>query len=182
MCELGARIIPGDAKCQQYRLSVSESCRSCEFVAGVVMEAKAVDRTKLYQGKQLRKGDKFYCPECDRENAVYESGGLCGVCNAKRRKAKRLAATMAAPAESVPGESAPSPLIKAPVYYPDLEVFAATSAKSKTVTPRLQDVIRCMLEGVERRLLVDVADMPDDAAIIYVARVVQAMAVVGEHA
>ena len=64
------------------------------------------------QKKQLRKGDKFFCTGCNRPNATYESGGLCGVCNAKARKVKRAAASAALPA---------GPVKKARVVYSELD-------------------------------------------------------------
>lgn len=119
--------------------------------------------------KQLRKGDKFHCPECGRDNATYESGGLCGVCNSKRRKLR-----LAAKAEQLFGQ----PVVKPAAVYPDLKEAASSlpdsfgtvrnaagEAVPFGVAPHVLEAIRCLLSGVERRLLVAVSGMPDDEAI-----------------
>lgn len=131
--------------------------------------------------KQLRKGDKFTCPECKRENATYESGGLCGVCNGKRRKQR-----LAAKADQLFGK----PVVKPAVVYPDLEETvkslpdtfvkvknAAGEAVPFGVAPHVLEAIRCLLSGAERRLLVAVSGMPDDEAIIHAALCVQQLEV-----
>lgn len=103
MCELSVRIVPGDAKCVQYRQSGSDSCRDCADYSPVLAAVKPVEVVDMDDSKpkRLRKGDQFTCPEFRRENAVYESGGLCGVCAAKVRKAKRTAVAAADPMAGV---------------------------------------------------------------------------------
>lgn len=174
-CELSSRIVPGDARCMQYRASRSLSCRDCELIKPAV-EAVTVEVESMPvavdKPKQLRKGDKFHCPECGRDNATYESGGLCGVCNAKRRKLK--CAVQAAKS---------GPVVKPAVVYPDLQEAASDlpyiygQLQSTAGGAVRYEAIRCLLDGVERRLLVAVSGMSDDEAIIYAALHVQQLEV-----
>lgn len=81
------------------------------------------------------------------------------------------------------------PVSKPAAVYPDLDadvaevksfgvvLNASGDGVSFGVSDRVYNAIRCLLEGVERRLLVDVSGMPDDEAIIYAAVTVQDMAV-----
>jgi hypothetical protein len=189
-CELGVHIVPGDAKCLLYRRSANDTCRGClEFAAAVVESVdegirpvEVIEMAKKAGPKRLRKGDKFTCPECKRDNAAYESGGLCGVCNAKRRKEKLAAKAAELPTGPV---SIPS------AVYPDLDADAAevsacfgkvTNADSGAVSSVAVDdlllqLIDYVLRDVRRVLLVEVSGMSVTAGARHVLREVERIAV-----
>lgn len=60
-CELSARIVPGDAKCLQYRFAVSQSCRTCrpdaEFVP--VMQLPDAEKKNLFVGDKSTLGRRL---------------------------------------------------------------------------------------------------------------------------
>ena len=186
-CELSLRIVPGDQKCLQYRQSSSVTCRSCpEFTAvaeiedlvdEVVKPVEVIEMAKKTEPKRLRKGDKFTCPECKRDNATYESGGLCGVCNAKRRK-ERLAAKAA--------ELPNGPVVIPPAEYPDLDADAAevsagfgqvTNADgdqaSFGVDPFVHMALRDAWYEVERKALVSLSGLAPASAMVRASKLVQ---------
>lgn len=60
-CELSARIVPGDAKCLQYRQAVSQSCRTCqpyqEFVPAMQLPDSA--KKNLFTGDPTKIGRRL---------------------------------------------------------------------------------------------------------------------------
>lgn len=75
MCELSARITPGDPKCLQYRNAVSQSCRACnphkEFVP-VLQFDPAEMKKQPNKGNQSRLGS-VTSPAADLAVKYFES-------------------------------------------------------------------------------------------------------------
>lgn len=159
-CELSVRIVPGDAKCKQYRKSLSDTCRSCiEFTTDEVTDMP----TKITAGP--KKGEKFDCPLCGKHR-TYESDGLCGSCKKKQRDAKK--------ATQLPT----GPVVKAPVEYPDLDADAAEvsasfgkvanvegAAASFGVDPMAHMAMRDAWYEAERKALEALSGLPPISAL-----------------
>lgn len=112
VCGLSLRITPGDMRCMSYQQSGSDTCRYCELIKSVeVVEMAKNDPTKL------KKGDLFDCPGCGKR-LKYESNGLCGGCNQKKRLARQAAGLPA------------GPVTKPAAVYPDLPADVAEVKES----------------------------------------------------
>lgn len=181
-CELSARIVPGDAKCKQYQQSNSVSCRECTEVKPFTV----VEEVVVADFKKLRKGDKFRCPVCKRDNAIYEADGICGVCTTAQRKKKRSSAG----ASSVTTERAPclptGPVSKPSAVYPDLDAdVAEVSASfgkvdnadgesvSFGVDPLVHMALRDAWYEVERKALEALSGLAPASALVRAANLVQ---------
>ncbi|MGE0919461.1 hypothetical protein [Trichlorobacter lovleyi] len=181
-CELSARIVPGDGTCKQYRQSNSPSCRECTELNTSVVSQEVV----VTEPKKLRKGDKFRCPVCKRDNAIYEADGVCGVCTTAIRKKKRSSAgTSSVKADHKPALPA-GPVVKPSAEYPDLSSDAAEVKKgfgkvnnadgesvSFGVDPLVHMALRDAWYQVERKALESLSGLAPASALVRAANLVQ---------
>jgi len=74
-CELSARIVPGDAKCLQYRNAVSQSCRTCapyqEFVP--VLQLSADTMQKQFNKAHKSRSGVVVSPAADLAAKYFDS-------------------------------------------------------------------------------------------------------------
>lgn len=74
-CELSARIVPGDAKCVQYRHSLSQSCRTCtpgqEFVP--VLQLPAEEMQPQHKKGQNSRSGAVISPAADLACRYFDS-------------------------------------------------------------------------------------------------------------
>lgn len=74
-CELSTRIVPGDAKCRQYRYSVSQACRTCrpgqEFVP--VLQLPAEEMQPQHKKGQNSRSGEVVSPAADLAIKYFDS-------------------------------------------------------------------------------------------------------------
>lgn len=117
---------------------------------------------------------------CNKDRA-YESNGVCKQCRAKQKSGTKKSWSPAEPSDPAPALE-PVEVADEPIVNDLPEGFgkvhnAAGDAVPFGVAPHVLEAIRCLLSGVERRLLVAVSGMPDDEAIIHAALCVQQLEV-----
>lgn len=140
----------------------------------------------MAEPKKLRKGDKFRCPGCNRDDAIFEANGLCGVCTTALRKKKNAAAG----ASSVKPKQKPSfptgSVVKPSAEYPDLDsdVAAVKEGFGKVpnaegdlvrfgVDPMVHMALRDAWYEVERKALESLSGLPPASALVRAANLVQ---------